>query len=383
MLEVVLKGDKKYWGWISFLFCLIGLGAFFYHKQLIYGLSITGMSRDVSWGLYTAQSNFLVGVAAGGIMLVLPYYLHDFKKFGKITILGEFLAVPALLMCLLFLFVHLGKPERFLNVFLYPTPTAMVFWDGVVIMGYLFLNLIIGWTILSAERKAVSPPRWIKPLIYISIPMAFSILTVTAFLYCGLASRGYWFTAILAPRFLASAFSSGPALLILLSFILKRITKFKVERETTQAVAIIVAYALVANIFFLLCEVFVVFYSDIPSHVDHFIYLFKGLNGHNTMVPWMWTSIVLLLLGAVLLVVPSFRKKTHLLIVACLAVFLGTWIDKGLGLMIGGFTPNPFHRVVEYVPTIPEVSIVLGVYGIGLLVLTILYKIVIYVRKTI
>ena len=198
-----------------------------------------------------------------------------------------------------------------------------------------------------------------------------------------LTKRGYWFTAILAPRFLASAFSSGPALLILLSFVLKRITKFKVERDTTQAVAIIVAYALVANIFFLLCEVFVVFYSDVPSHVDHFIYLFKGLNGHNMMVPWMWTSIVLLLLGAVLLVVPSFRKQTHLLIIACLAVFLGTWIDKGLGLMVGGFTPNPFHRVVEYVPTIPEVSIVLGIYGIGLLVLTILYKIVIHVRESI
>ncbi len=381
MLEIALKGDRRYWGWIGFLFCVIGIGIFFYHKQLVYGLGITGMSRDVSWGIYTSQSNFLVGVAAGGIMLVLPYYLHDLKKFAKITILGEFLAVPALMMCLLFLFVHLGKPERFLNAFLHPTPSAMIFWDGLVIMGYLVMNLVIGWNVVGSDRKGVKPPKWVKWLIYLSIPTAFSIHTATAFLYCGLAGRGYWLTAILAPRFLASAFSSGPALLILLALMLKKLTGFDAGKGTLQTIAVIVAYALLANIFFLLCEVFVVFYSGIPSHMDHFLYLFKGLNGSSIMVPWMWSSMALLGVAAIIMVIPSLRKKTPLLVIGCLAVFVGTWIEKGLGLMVGGFTPNPFHRVVKYVPSASEILITLGVYGIGMLILTILYKITLEVRN--
>ncbi len=381
MLEIALRGNKKYWGWISLLAAIICLGAVYYRQQLIHGLSITGMGRDFSWGLYTAQSNFLVGVAAGGIMLVLPYYLHNYKQFGKLTILGEFLAVPALCMCLLFLFVHLGKPERFLNVFLYPSPRAMIFWDAIVIMGYLLLNLIIGWVVLESDRKSVKPPTWLKPLIYISIPTAFSIHTVTAFLYCGLPGRGFWLTAVLAPRFLASAFSSGPALLILLCFVLRKAAHFNPGKEAIQAVAKIVTYALIANVFFLFCEVFVVFYSGIPSHIDHFLYLYKGLDGFNSMVPWMWTSNVLLISAIILLLIPSSRKNEITLAIACAAVFIGTWIDKGLGMMAGGFTPNPFHKIVEYAPTLPEILITLGVYGIGLLVLTVLYKIALTIRN--
>lgn len=381
MIDIVLKGSRYYWAWIGFLILMIGIGLLFYKDQLLLGLSVTGMSRDVSWGFYTSQSNFLVGVAAGGIMLVLPYYLHNFKKFARITILGEFLAVPALLMCLIFLFVHLGKPERFMNAILNPTPTAMVFWDGTVIIGYLFLNLIIGWTVLSADRKGVRPPVWVKPLIYLSIPTAFSIHTVTAFLYCGLPGRGYWLTAILAPRFLASAFSSGPALLILLAFLLKKITKFDAGRDAIQALAVIVTYALIANIFFLICEVFVVFYSAIPSHMDHFLYLYKGLDGITQMVPWMWTSICLLATAAAVLINPALRKNELLLIISCAAIFTGTWIEKGLGLMVGGFTPNPFHQVTPYMPSLHEILITAGIYGIGILVLTVLYKITITIRK--
>ncbi len=381
MLDIALKGDRRYWGWIAFLAGVIGLGLFNYRKQLIYGLSITGLGRDFSWGMYTAQSNFLVGVAAGGIMLVLPYYLHNYKKFGKLTILGEFLAVPSLFMCLLFLFVHLGKPERFLNVFLYPSLSAMVLWDSAVIMGYMLLNLVIGWTILTADRKSVHPPRWVKALIYLSIPMAFSIHTITAFLYAGLAARGFWMTAVLAPRFLASAFSSGPSMLILLAFLLRKVTQFDPGKEAIQSVAKIVTYALLANVFFLVCEVFVVFYSGIPSHKDHLIYLYWGLHGHNAMVPWMWTANFLLVAAIVMLLTPSLRKNEVFLSISCLAVFVGTWIDKGLGMMAGGFSPNPFHKVVEYSPTLPEILITLGVYGIGLLILTILYKIAVTVRR--
>ncbi|MCP4750795.1 MAG: polysulfide reductase NrfD, partial [Proteobacteria bacterium] len=302
MLDFVFKGSRKYWIWMISLGLIIALGFYYYTIQLRTGLVITGLGRDNSWGLYTSQLNFLVGVAAGGVMLVLPYYLHNYEKFGKITILGEFLAVPALCMCLLFLLIHLGKPSRLMNIFLYPSPTAMVFWDAIVLMSYLVLNLILGWTMLEAERKSIAPPAWTKPLIYLSIPMAFAIHTITAFLYCGLPGRGFWLTAILAPRFLASAFAAGPSLLILLGFLIRKLTRFDPGKEAIQTVAIIVTYGLLANIFFLVCEVFVAFYSNIPEHKAHLIYLYAGLEGKNVMVPWMWTSVVLLAAAAVLLV---------------------------------------------------------------------------------
>jgi molybdopterin-containing oxidoreductase family membrane subunit len=381
MLELALKGNKKYFGWITALLVLVGIGFGVYLHQLGFGLGITGMSRDVSWGFYIAQFTFLVGVAAGGVMVVLPYYLHNYKAFAKVTILGEFLAIAAITMCLLFIVVDLGQPMRMLNVLLYPTPNSVLFWDMIVLNGYLFLNIVIGWNVLEAERNNVHYPMWLKPLIYLSIPWAVGIHTVTAFLYCGLPGRGFWLTAILAPRFLSSAFAAGPALLILLCMIIRKLTKFDPGKEQIQSLAKIVAYAICLNVFFLLCEVFVVFYSQIPEHMDHMKYLFVGLQGKSSLVPWMWTSMALMVISIILLVNPVTRKNESVLTVACITVFAGTWIDKGLGMISGGFVPSPLHHVTEYSPTVPELLITLGVYSAGFLVLTILYKMAVGVKE--
>ena len=381
MLEKAIKGSIKYYGWMAALAGVIGVGFLFYLYQLSFGLGITGLSRDVSWGFYIAQFTFLVGVAASAVMVVLPYYLHNYKAFGRITILGEFLAVASVTMCILFVFVDLGQPMRVLNTMLYPTPNSVLFWDMVVLSGYLVLNIVIGWKVLEAERNNVPPAFWLKPLIYLSIPWAVSIHTVTAYLYCGLPGRGFWLTAILAPRFLSSAFCSGPAFLILLCLVIRKLTKFDPGKEQIMSLSKIVAYAICVNVFFLLCEVFVVFYSRIPEHMDHFKYLFVGLHGHGAYVPWMWASMALMLLAIILLLTPFCRKNEGVLAVACVLVFAGTWIDKGLGMISGGFVPNPLHHVNEYIPTIPELIISLGVWCIGFFILTVLYKIAVTIKE--
>jgi molybdopterin-containing oxidoreductase family membrane subunit len=378
MLETALKGNKWYWLWIMALLGVIGGGSLAYLYQFMSGLQVTGMSRDVSWGFYIAQLTFLVGVAAGGVMLVLPYYLHDYKKFGKVTIVGEFVAVAAVSMCMTFVLVDLGQPIRMLNLFLHPTPNSVLLWDATVLSVYLLLNIIIGWKVLEAERNAVAPPKWVKPLIYISIPWAFTIHTVTAFLYCGLPGRGFWLTAILAPRFLSSAFAAGPAFVILICFILKKFTKFDAGKDAIQALAKIITYALIANVFFMLCEAFVVFYSQIPEHMDHFKYLYWS---DGILVPWMWASVALMLIGIILLVNPITRKNEFILGVACVVLFIGTWIDKGMGLISGGFVPSPLHHYHEYVPTLPELTISAGIYGIGFLMITVLLKITVSIRE--
>jgi len=381
MLELAFKGSKNFVGWMVALLAVIGVGFGFYLYQLKFGLGITGMSRDVSWGFYIANFTFLVGVAAGGVMVVLPYYLHDYKAFGKVTILGEFLAIASIVMCLLFIIVDLGQPMRIFNVWLYPAPNSVLFWDTIVLNGYLFLNIVIGWNVLEAERNGVHYQPWVKPLIYISIPFAVSIHTVTAYLYCGLPGRGFWMTAILAPRFLSSAFAAGPSLLILLCLFIRKTTNFDPGREQIQSLAKIVAYAICINVFFLLCEVFVAYYSNIPEHMQHLTYLFAGLHGKSALVPWMWTSMVLMTIGIVLLVNPFTRRNENTLIAACVAVFFGTWIDKGMGMISGGFVPSPLEHVTEYMPTFPELVITLAIYAAGFLVLTILFKIAVSVKE--
>lgn len=386
MIEKALEGGKKYWTLVFALAAVICIGVLAYLKQFNEGLTVTGLSRDVSWGLYIAQFTFLVGVAASAVMVVLPYYLHNYKMFGKITILGEFIAIPACIMCMTFIFVDMGQPLRILNVFLHPTPNSVMFWDTVVLFGYLLLNLLIGWTTLKSEKKGLKPPKWIKPFIILSIPWAVSIHTVTAFLYSGLSARPFWMTAVLAPRFLASAFAAGPSLLILLCLLLRKNTKFDAGKEQIQKLAVIVTYAMSVNVFLVLMEVFTAMYSSIPGHIDHLKYLYFGLPDANgvmqtTLVPWMWTSSILAVISLVLLLNPKTRAKEGILTFACIAVFLSLWIDKGMGMIIAGFTPSPTHVVTHYAPTLIESAIALAVWALGALILTVLYKTVLTERK--
>jgi molybdopterin-containing oxidoreductase family membrane subunit len=227
----------------------------------------------------------------------------------------------------------------------------------------------------------VAPPAWVKPLIYISIPWAVSIHTVTAFIYSGLGARSFWFTAIMAPRFLASAFAAGPALLILLAFIVRKVSSFDPGKEAIQTLAKIVTYAIIINVFFLLLELFTVFYSGIEEHMQHFKYLYIGLHGKTALVPFMWVSVFLAITAILLLLIPRTRKRESTLIIACIAVFVSIWIEKGMGMVVTGFIPSPLDKITEYMPTFPEILITIGVYGIGLFVLSILYKIVISIRE--
>ena len=381
MLEKALTGSNRYWGLIAVLLAFMVAGVLSYGQQYQYGLGLTGMSRDVSWGVYIAQFTFLVGVAASGVMVVLPYYLHNYKTFGKITILGEFLAVAAVSMCLMFILADLGQPLRALNVLLHPTPGSILFWDMIVLNVYLFLNIFVGWVVLKSEKKELPPPKWIKPFIYISIPWAVSIHTVTAFLYAGLPGRHFWLTAILAPRFLASAFAGGPALLILLCLIIKRVSKFDAGKEAIQKLVTIVAYAALINVFFVLLEFFTSFYSNIPGHMHTLDYLFFGLDGQGQLVPWMWVSVVFGIVAIVMLLVPATRKREDTLAIACIMLFISLWIDKGIGLVIGGFVPNPLEEITAYHPSFQEIMITLGVWATGFFILTVLYKIAISVKE--
>jgi len=383
MFEKALVGGRKYWTVVAILAAIVGVGAICYLWQLKVGLKITGMSRDVSWGFYIAQFTYLVGVAAGGVMIALPCYLHNYKKFARIVVLGEFMAIAAIIMCLLFIIVDLGKPMRLFNVLLHPTPNSILFWDMIVLNVYLFLNVVVGWAALEAERFHMEPAKWVKVLAVFSVVWAPCIHIVTAFLYAGLPGRHFWLTAIMAPRFLASAFAAGPSFIVLLALIIRKYSKFDPGREAIQTLAKIITYCIIINFCFFLFELFTTFYSQIPGHMNHFKYLFVGLEGYGKLVPWMWVSMIGMFIVCILLVIPSIRRNEGSLAFCCVLLIITTWIDKGLGLVTGGFVPNPLEEITEYWPTVPEALITLGVWATGFLVVTILYKIAVSVNEEI
>jgi Ni/Fe-hydrogenase subunit HybB-like protein len=375
MFEKAMVGSRRYWGWVGALLAVIAVAFGFYLHQLGYGLGVTGMSRDVSWGLYIGQFTFMVGVAASAVMVVLPYYLHNHKEFARMTILGEFLAVASVTMCMLFILVDMGKPMRVFNVFLYPQFHSVMFWDMVSLSGYLVLNITITLVTLHAEQQDVHPPRWIKLVILLSIPWAISIHTVTGFLYSGLPGRLAWRTAIMAPRFLASAFAAGPSLLILLCFLLRRQTGYDVGKKAIHGLAVIVTYAMVINVFFIAMEFFTAMYSAVPGLTEDFQDLYMGTVSHTSLLPWGRSSVVLMAAALILLLVPALRRNEKTLAVACALVFSSLWIDKGVCMVVGGFIPSPLGTITRYVPTLPEASITLGVWAVGALMVTVFYKI--------
>ncbi len=382
MMEKLLKGSSAFRVWIACLLLLVLAGTVAYVCQLIFGLSVTNLSRGVSWGFYIAQFSFLGGVAASTLILLVPTYFHGLKPFGKLLVCSMFLAVAATVMALLFIIVDLGVPQRAFNVMLYPTPSSLMFWDMVTLNAYLVLSFCIGWVSLECEKNGLEPPKWLTTLIYVLAIAALSTRIVGAFLFSGLPDRHYWLTAILAPRFLASAFSAGLAILLLMVFILRRLTGFEPGKQAVQSLAMIVAYAMAANVLFFLLEVFTAFYSQIPGHMHAFIYLFSGHNGHGAWINgWMWFGAFAALFSLALLIPPGFRENETILTFALVLVVIANWIDKGLSFMLGGFTPNAFGKITEYWPSLAEVTIGVGILALRLVIVSCLWKIVLDVKK--
>jgi molybdopterin-containing oxidoreductase family membrane subunit len=382
MLELALHGSRRYWLWILSL-TILASGAFaMFVLQMTEGLTITAMARNMPWGFYIAQLTFLVGVAASAVVVVLPYYLHDVKEFGRLTLFGEFLAIPAVILAMLFVLVDMGQPARVVNLFLHPSPRSPMFWDSVALMGYLMLNLVIGWKTLQIERYGIEPPRWLRPLIILAIPWAISIHTVTAFLYCGLVARPFWLSAVLTPRFLASAFAAGPALLILLSLVLRRLTGFDPGDRALLKLAKIMAYAMLINVFLIALELFTSFYSGSPEHISPWVFMYWSFDGVvSPVVPFMWLSVGLALASvALILRRRTFQDVRHLVPPAVMIV-ISIWLDKGAGMMTGGLNPSPLGETTLYFPSPVEIIMGVGLYALGALILTVLYKIAVSVKS--
>ena len=381
LIQRLFQGPLIYYAWLLFLLGLIGIGIWGYEAQFMKGLAVTGMTDQVSWGFYIGNFTFLVGVAAAAVLLIIPAYIYDFGPIKELTILGEILAISALIMAMIFVTLDLGRPERVWHLLPFigtPNfPASLLDWDILVLNGYLFINIAISTYLLAMiylEKKEV---KWLyMPLILLSIPWAVGIHTVTAYLYNGLGARPFWNTAILAPRFLASAFCSGPALCIIIFQLVRKFTKFRVKDEALFKIAEMVAIAMGINLLLLGAEVFKELYTD-SWHKAPIVYLFVGLHGHTGLVKWIWTAMAFNILAFLLFLIPVTKKNFVTLNLACILIVIGVWLEKGLGFIIPGFIPTPLGEIWEYWPRITEIMIAVGVWGLGLLIYTLSLKIAI------
>jgi Ni/Fe-hydrogenase subunit HybB-like protein len=380
LLENMFTGSKKYYIWLLCLSAFVLLGFHFYCRQLAQGLTITGMTDQVSWGFYISNFTFVVGLAAGAVMLVIPAYIYEKKSMHEIVVFGELLAIASIVMCLLFVIVDLGRPDRMLHMIpiigWFNWPSSILTWDVIVLNGYFLLNLYIVFYLIYMRYKGKKPQKkyyiW---AVYISVIWAISLHTVTAFLYNGLGAKPFWNSAIIAPRFLASACVAGPAAIFLSIKLLRRYTtlKFFFFDNATRVLRNIITVALSINVFFLLSEVFTEFYTQ-GIHTASVHYLFFGLKGHYNVAPFMWLSIILNSIAMVLLFIPGLHEKDKVFTWVCGLTIIGIWLEKGMGFIVPGFIPTPLGEIVEYLPTLTELIISLGIVALGLMIFTLSIK---------
>jgi molybdopterin-containing oxidoreductase family membrane subunit len=377
--SVATRGRPLYWAWLTLLATLIVSGVVAYADQQSRGLLVTAMRDQVSWGFYIGNFTFLVGVAAAAVVLVIPAYVYDWKPIREIVIFGELLALSAIIMCLLFVLVDVGRPERLWHMM--PPwghinfPSSILAWDAVVLNVYFLVNfVVVTHMIYRAFCGRPYEKRLVIPLVLASIPMAIGIHTVTAFLYNGMAARPYWNSSILAPQFLASAFSSGPAILLIVLQLLRRFTRFEIQDQAIWKIAELMAYAMFLNLFLHGVEAFKEYYSN-TEHLLYTRYWFQGLGEHRTLVPFAWSAVGLNLTAFVLFIMPAARQNPIALNIGCLATYSGCYIEKGMGLIIPGLTPDTLGEIYQYYPSITEVRVSAGVFALGFLVFTVLMKV--------
>ncbi|MGB0869229.1 MAG: sulfate reduction electron transfer complex DsrMKJOP subunit DsrP [Flavobacteriales bacterium] len=380
-LAVITNGSTKYNMWMGFLTLIMLIGMYCYSFQLEEGLSVTGLSDHVSWGLYISNFTFLVGVAAAAVILVMPTYILKDIDFKQAVLIGEGLAVSALIMCLAFVVADMGGPSVLWHMLpvvgVFNFPNSMLTWDVIALNGYLLINISIPFYILFRHYQGKESKKSVYvPGAMLSVFWAVGIHLVTAFLYQGLQARPFWNNALLGPRFLASAFAAGPALIILVLAIIKSFTEFKIPEKTFNKIAIVVTVAAQINLIMLFSELFKEFYAP-THHSESAYYLFFGLDGKTALVPWIWTAISMNILATLLLTFHKLRANPKILYFSCTLLFIAIWIEKGFGLIVPGFIPGSYGDIVEYTPTAIEVGVTLGIWAMGAFVFTILAKVAI------
>ncbi len=381
-IKNVEEGSTLYYIWMLGLAVVMYLGIRPAVEQALEGLVVSNMSDATPWGLHIANFTFMIGVAAGGITVVMPAYVFHHKGMKEIVVIGELLPIVAIILAVLCIFSDMGRPDRLLHVMppfgILNLPSSMLSFDVVVLNGYLGLNVFMVTYSLAKKYFHWSEGRFyrlvIVPLAYVSIAWALTIHAVTAFIFSTLVARPYWNNPVAAPKFIATAVATGPAILIIVLQLIEKRFKFPVKDEVYGLFARIAFFSLSASMVMLVSEFVVELYTG-SEHSIHARYLWLGYKGHYDLLPFSWGSTALNFFGLAGLYASGFGKNRSVLTAAALCIVVGIWIEKGICFMFPAYVPNPLGEMAVYVPNGHELQSVASIWAFGLFLFTVLVKI--------
>jgi molybdopterin-containing oxidoreductase family membrane subunit len=337
------------------------------------------MNDAVPWGLYTGTFSFMVGLSSAALVLIVMGFVTGQNAVRGHVLLGQVLAIATLVTGMLFVMVDLGRPERFWHMLpvvgMLNWPTSLLAWDFVVLAAYLTLNVVVvGWSLVARFMGRPLTGRVREVVMGVAAAVAVSVHLVAACLYTSQGARAHWHAAILLPRFLVGAVASGSALLIVTFLALRKLMDYRVKDSLLARLRMVVAGALLLDLFFFLAEAFTELYPN-TAEAASLRYTLFGLEGHHALVPYTWLGLALEAYAVVALLVPRLHARPGRLVAACGAAIGAMWIEKVAGVVLPGFVPSTMGELHEYSPSQVELFITAGVLGLGGLMATVMFKV--------
>lgn len=385
--------------WLSLLlvFVLVGLAAWGYQMQ--YGLSVTALNNVVMWGQYILFFMFFVGLSAGGLIVASAGRLFGVTRFKPIVRLAVLEATVAIMLAALFLLPDIGRPERIWHLFRYPNVTSPMIWDIAIVTIYFTLSALYTWLYTRADLARAGSPlafgtsasassarrdeRIKGALAWVALPAAVLLHSITAWIFGLQISRGFWYSAIMAPLFVSSALVSGLALVILLALVLRRLRRLDFEDDLVAYLGGLLAVFITVEAFFVFSETLTAAYPGAAFESEPIRRMLAG-----PYAPLFLFEVVVGLLVP-FLVLARRRLRASPAIVATMSILaiIGILVHRlnivlnGLsypliefppGLSVGEYTAGQpsFITSYWYAPSLVEWLIVLGVLAFGALVFT-------------
>ncbi len=392
--------DRRALGaWIGLLLVVMAVGAAAFVYQFDTGLIVTGMRNTMMWGQYILFFMFFVGLSAGGLIVASAGRLFGVKAFKPITRLAVLEATVAVMLAATFILPDLGRPERMLNIFLHANLTSPMIWDISIVIVYMALSAFYVWLYARAdlarrgswlafgtgtsERTLAREERAKGAMAWVALPAAILLHSITAWIFGLQISRGFWYSSIMAPMFIASALVSGLGLVILLALVLRRLGRLQFGDDLVALLGGLLGTFIAVEAFLVLAEYLTAFYPGSPEG-DAVTRMLVG-----PYAPLFWFEIgVGLLLPFAILVVRRLRTNPRWVAAAAGIGIVGIFVHR-LDLVLNGLSyaniqlpPGlpvgtdqggevAFATSYWYVPTIVEWLIVVGVLAFGALVFTI------------
>ncbi len=357
---------------------LVGIGCWIY--QLITGLGITGMSNANSWGLYIIMFMFFVGLSAGGLIVASSASVFHIKRFKAVAMPAVILSTACICVAGMFVLVDLGSIQNIWRLLVGPNFASPLLWDVCVITLYLVINILY---LVFMNSKKDDAPRKVEIISRFALPIAILVHSITAWIFGLQIAKEGWYTAILAPIFVASAMDSGLALLLCVLSGLNKSGKFKTDKNLIATLAGLLATCIAVDAFFIGCELITMACPG-AAGAETLAIMTTG-----STAPFFWIEIIAgLVIPFLILVFAKNRENENLVVTASVLVILGVFckrvwllltafvlpnIEGALGIALGTFTAQEggmgmWSLYGFYFPTVPEVLIAVGVVSVGAII---------------